>query len=595
MQRTSSTRLTTVNPLSITPLASPDDTQPSRGELRSQLQDCAHRKDWSALQNILAAYPDTCQTKGPGKAHPVLELDLADTRELGDLAEQLPPEAHLPVFVVRGADLRAPDQRIAQLTAHRHSFGLRLENCQIDQPCMDVLTQGAQQAHAAGHPGLRVLGCTHAQAVTADTLFSGALDDDERDIHRSKCGLLDIGIQDLIQASPHLESFALTGLVPIESMPGENGQQHTHGVIDLQPVFGALARTPLRQLHLDNCCSFNLNQNVGVDEDWSTWADSTSVSIQHIQLTRWCLDKEYGDGEARLRYLLGGKGISRPVHGAIHVECADVVQAAHASWALGQALRRRNAEVHVQWECRVNPDPDIRILGEEIHKDESWCAFYSTLLGTDLPKLVDVFRAPLAIKLIRPQMIDLIRMTDVLKWFKNIRALTVANNGRTNWIEAEGPELVQDRESRLVQQMQYREHRVVELLKSLEGQPQLIELDLGHLLDNLAQERLLAAATITEPQSHPPLGKYSDQRLQKYYQGLKTQIEREARRDRIAAEMTAHGLDLGGDSLLIADVASVIARQLQGARGELGESLLSVALTNTTNYAAWEAAASDKV
>lgn len=590
MLRTSSTRLTTASTQSKVSLASSDDTQLPRAELCSQLEDCARRKDWPALQNVLTAYPATYETESPGEARPVLELDLADTRELGDLAEHLPPDAHLPVFVVRGADLRAPDQRIAQLTAHRHSFGLQLENCLIDLPCMDVLTQGAQRALAAGYPGLRVLGCTHAQAVSADTLFSVSLEDDERDAYRQQCGMLDIGIQHLIQASPCLETFALTGLVPIESTPQDNGQLYTHGVIDLQPVFGALARTPLRQLHLDNCCSFNLNQNVGVDEDWSTWADSTSVSIQHIQLTRWCLDNGCADGEARLRYLLGGKGISRPVHGAIHVECADVIQAANASWVLGHALRRRNAEVHVQWECRGTPDQGIRIFGEENHKDESWYAFYTTLLGTDLPSFIDVFRAPLAIKLIRPQMIDLIRMTDAMMWFKNIRALTVANNRRTNWREADGPGLVQDRESRVVQQMRYRERRLVELLQTLEGQPQLIELDLDHLLDNLAQERLLAAATITEPQSHLPLGKYSDQELQDYDQGLQTQIEQEARRDKIAAEMTAHGLDLGGDTPLIADVASVIARRLQGARGVLGESLLSVALTNTTNYAAWEAA-----
>lgn len=584
MQRTSSTRLTTTSALSTATPASSNDSSPQRAELRNQLQDCARRKDWPALQNTLAAYPDTYRTEGPDQAHPVLELDLADTRELGDLAEHLPPDAHLPVFVVRGADLRAPDQRIARLTAHRHSFGLRLENCQIDQPCMDVLTQGAQQAHAAGHPGLRVLGCTHAQAVSADTLFSISLEDDERDAHRQQCGLLDIGIQDLIQASPCLETFALTGLVPIESTPQDNGQLYTHGVIDLQPVFGALARTPLRQLHLDNCCSFNFNQNLGVDEDWSTWANSTSVSIRHIQLTRWCLDQDPGEDGKSLDLLLLGAGISDPAHGPICVECADMAEAAPACLGLATALLRRNAEVHVQWDCRGTPHPYFGCYTKENGRDEAWYSFHEKVLGSCSSKSGD-FQAPLSVKLIRPHTLDLICMSDAVQHFKNIRALTVVDNQRVDYRAADNPELVRDREQ-----------RVVAFLQDLEQQPQLIELDLGHLLDNLAQERLLAAATIRGPQSHLPLGQYSDQELQDYYQGLQTQIEQEARRDRIAAEMTAHGLDLGGDTPLIADVASVIARQLQGARGELGESLLSVALTNTTNYAAWEAAAaSDKV
>ena len=132
--------------------------------IMATLRDPVSGCDWDRAQRFETIVPHTIE-EAYEVADAVSRGDLADIRELGDLAERLPPDAHLPVFVVRGADLRAPDQRIAQLTAHRHSFGLQLENCLIDLPCMDVLTQGAQRALAAGYPGLRVLGCTHAQAV----------------------------------------------------------------------------------------------------------------------------------------------------------------------------------------------------------------------------------------------------------------------------------------------------------------------------------------------------------------------------------------------------------------------------------------------
>ena len=53
MLRTSSTRLTTASTQSKVSLASSDDTQLPRAELCSQLQDCARRKDWPVLQNVL--------------------------------------------------------------------------------------------------------------------------------------------------------------------------------------------------------------------------------------------------------------------------------------------------------------------------------------------------------------------------------------------------------------------------------------------------------------------------------------------------------------------------------------------------------------
>jgi hypothetical protein len=64
MLRTSSTRLTTASTQSKVSLASSDDTQLPRAELCSQLQDCARRKDWPALQNVLTAYPATYEPDG---------------------------------------------------------------------------------------------------------------------------------------------------------------------------------------------------------------------------------------------------------------------------------------------------------------------------------------------------------------------------------------------------------------------------------------------------------------------------------------------------------------------------------------------------
>lgn len=546
----------------------------NRTKLRTLLQDCARRKDWRALHDILAACPDTFKTERHGEPHPVLELDLADARELGDLAEHLPPDAQLPVFVVRGADLLAPDQRIAQLTAHRHSLGLKLENCTVDFGVMLVLTQGATRGQAAGYPGLRVLGCTHTQAMSVCRLFAAGLTADEYEAHEDQCGMLDTGIDQLIGASPHLEVFSMTGLVPSDLMCWANDAELSHVIIDLQPVFAALARTPLRQLHLDNCSSYNFGADTDAMDGWQSWHNSSTVSIQRLELTRWCLQaRGMTPTEAGVLLFLGAAGISGSDRGPVSVECAGMADAPRAAAALGRALRHRHADTTIRWSLTgafIRSD----------HLDEadcSWEAFCMALVPAPAPSNSG-FREPLSLTLRHAHPLDLEPLLERLDDMIHLRSLKFENNER---IERDDPSDTDVCCRRL--------RAVDRLLDTLKRQKNLMALDLDYSFkppgpyQNCEQSEAHRARIAQRDAARC-------HQQSRQYQVLVNQIATDNRRDRIAGKMATLGLDLGQGGRIISDVSTVIARHIDGDRGHLGQSLWSMAQTNQLNHETWSMA-----
>lgn len=543
-----------------TPLQPPPRPAPPSGHtLQDQLQALAQQKDWAAFGTLLAYCPDAYPRRDAAEPAVVLELDITDSSDLGNLADHLPPNAHLPVFMVRGADLSVPDRRIARLTAHRHSLGLQFESCLLDSGVIDVLTQGALEGQAAGHAGLWMLGCTHIQAPAVNTLFSPTLSNDERERHRLECLMVDIGIQDLILASPGLKAFALTGLAPLHLDPDPQDGRGRYRIIDLQPVLRALAHTPLRQLHLDNCCSFNLDQNTDVTDGWAAWEGSEQIAIQQIRLTRWCLDDKTDDFVQRM---WSARGIAGAALGPVLVECADVAQAGRVGSVLGESLRRRGAEVHVRWELSATPGSD---MDHGYAEDARWCMFARMLLRP-APADGKAFKAPLSLTLVHPHTTDLTVLMEPLAQFRNLRSLTVVGYHILN-----GSALCRLQE-------------LNRLLRGLESQDKLGGLDLGPVLEDVHSAALQASGSCaSDVQSEVEASSAR-------YHSVKNRIEWKLHRDRIAERMVSRGLDLGHGDRLIGDVSTVIAQHLQGPPGELSTSLLAVALTNRKNHAAWEAA-----
>jgi len=604
MHRTSSNRLTTVNALSTATPASPQETQPARADIRIQLQDCVRRKDWSALQNILTAYPDTYQPEGPGETHPVLELDLADTRELGDLAEHLPPDAHLPVLVVRGADLRTPDQRIAQLTAHRHSFGLRLENCTVECDVIQQLAEGARQGQEAGHPGLRELAWTNDRLPSVNQLFSRDLDDQTFERNVARCTAGESNLDELIAQSPRLEAFSLSGLIPIPTDTTDTGSNKPYGLLSLNNLLKALSKTPLKQLHLDNisrdCFRFDGDSAEGLD----AWVASKTIGLQMLHLSRWNMGQVHEDpkvnrGELEL---LGTSGLTRSEHGPIQLQCVELNDCDRLAEALGRTLTKRNARTSVAWTM------------DGAWPDHGWELFSRSMMVGE-PPLAGGLKAPLALELHRPHGEDLNCLATNLMRFGMLTSLRVGGVAATD-----------DSGSASDRRPDVSALEMDTLLTQLGDQPNLMRLELDdvltllsttlplHIAEQVAelrraeewQERDLLRAgkrnrtlAMEYRSSLDQLRSLVDEDKAKHAAKTRQQAEwyaqlcgqvRQTRLEQTGQRFVASGFDLGHSHRLDRDVAAVIARQLDRHPGELGESLLSVALTNQANQAAWVAA-----
>lgn len=604
MHRTSLFASTSVKPLDISVQPREQERPLTRIELQIQLQDCARRKDWSALQNILTAYPDTYQPESLGEPHPVLELDLADTRELGDLAEHLPPDARLPVFVVRGADLRAPDQRIAQLTAHRHSYGLRLENCTVECDVIELFAKGARQGQEAGHTGLRELGWTNDRLPSVNQLFARDLDHQTFERHVAQCKAGESNLDELIAQSPQLEAFSLSGLIPIPTDTTDTGSNKAYGLLSLDNLLEALSKTPLKLLHLDNISRDCFRYDGGSAKGLDAWAASKTIGLQMLHLSRWNMGQAHEDpkvnrGELEL---LGASGLVRSEHGPIQLQCVELNDCDRLAEALGRTLTKRNTRTSVAWTM------------DGSGTDHGWDLFSRRLMVGE-PPLAGGLKAPLALELRRPNGEDL-----------NCLATNLMRFGMLTSLRVDGVAATDDSGSTSDRGPDVSALKMDTLLTQLGDQPNLTRLELDDVLTLLAttlplhiaeqvaelrraeewQNRALHRTGKRNPalameyrSSLDQLRSLVDEDKAKHAAKTRQQAEwyaqlcgqvRQTRLERTGQRFVAYGFDLGHSHRLDRDVAAVIARQLDRHPGELGESLLSVALTHQANQAAWAAA-----
>lgn len=585
---------------------------------QAQVQDAASRKDWSAVQNILTAHPDTFQATPLASDHPKLILDVADTRELGDFVEHLPPDAHLPTVVVRGASLVDLDQRITRLTAHRHSHGLRLENCHLDWQVVELLAQGAQEGQALGHVGLRELGWTNDQTPTADELFGSHQPNARFTENQSKFDLGVSNLDEIIRQSPHLEAFALSGIIPIGCDEGENNE--CFRALLPSNLMGALASTPLKRLDLHNFYWVAMQDTEDQDAaDWKAWASSPTVSLDRLHLSHWCMGGvKSGDNlDVNIRNLLGATGIRKGHERPFELSCAHMPEAGDMGETLGKALRERNSALTVQW------------TSVDAIDDDTWAAFSRQLFAPGC-KAGGSFDAPLVLHLDGLQATSILELKNQLPRVTQLKRLTATADCRN--AEVLYPVMINSADGL---------EGFEKLLDEVGNQPLLESVNLDQPIDTFCQmlgklkpdeqyekkisgidtrieelnaqvkavreavkqgalSRFKGASAIRDHKEHITELKIKRQklvehrgreaRLQLQYAQLKQTVALNNTRDEGATHMVQRGFDLGYAIPMDRDVSAVIARQFQGARGDLGNALLPLALTNQYNYQGWRGA-----
>lgn len=589
---------------------------------REALQEFVDRKDWKAMQTLLTECPDTYRQDGRDvdQRH-ALELHGLNIRELGDFAEHFPADAWMPALMINWCDLSGIDTRIQGLTAHRYSHGLWMDNSGIGHEALHQLIEGARQCRLAGHVGLRELGFMFTVVPSMDQMLSRSLPEADFNQDWYQLGPILSELDQLIALSPSLRSFAISGMVPVAQSANEGVVSPRFALVMFDNLLGALSRTPLERLQIDNCSRGNFCYTGDVPIGLHEWEHSKTVAVNELFLTRWNLSQSSADphlaiGEQRL---LGADGILRAGQDWLHLTCHDLHQAAEAARVLANVLIERDSPTTVCW----------TLNGKEA--DKTWAAFADHLFTSndDHPAR---FGALLELQLTCPHREDLHHLTAGLEHFRHLASLVIDD-------QAADEAALNDFASFTTW-----EKSTQTLISSLGKQPFLNRLDIEDLFDELSRTRETCVNHVFQQLNHavihhllfgshqpsraddsvggpgrianPALTQSTSdlQKLQEIrdvvmeyehghtdhrkmlnhsYQRLLSSIERGVRQDRIARHMSEAGLDLGYHHVLDRDVSTVLVGHLRPSwkRGELGHAVLPIALTNKTNYTAWALAA----
>lgn len=305
--------------------------------VRGFVQACVLQRDWTALHETLVRHPDAFAGQPD---HLPLSLDNVSTRDLGDFAAALPPQAHLPVISLQGGDLTEPDQRISALTAHRYSWGLRLDNCRVVDAVWTLLADGARQGQAAGHRGLLELAWTATNHPGPDLWFGSQVPMPQRLEHIDGIEPMASEVSALIAASSQLSTVSLSGVV---------ADRH---LIALAPVLAALACTRVQRLSLALLSSSHFSKDIADEPAWAAWKNA-DIALEELHLSGWSAWTGVGSTAEHegLMALFSSRALQSASGRGLQVVCRDMDRFPLALTALGQAMARRRAPLGLDWDC----------------------------------------------------------------------------------------------------------------------------------------------------------------------------------------------------------------------------------------------------
>lgn len=501
-------------------LHSPADTGPALtpAEIRTSLQDCADRKDWPGLNALWRDHPDTFRD---GPRTQVLTLHIDDSRDLGDFADMLPPEVHLPVILIRHADLTEPDQRLARLTAHPHSLGLQLDDCAVSDEVFEILASGARQGQDEGHPGLRVLACTSMSTQDPDLGW------DEDDAPEPVV----IRLDRLIEASPRLEDFALSGTLDDLT------------VIAPANVFAALAHVPLKRLALHGLTPANFSADTDDPDCWVVWKEA-QLPLEELVLDN-CAPRtsETGQvGSGLLEQLFCASTFSAPRPDPLKVICRSPYgMDPRLCCVLGARLHARGGPLHLELQCRHFWTAGLMLAG---HGAVLWQAG----VFVPVPKVEVTTPVHLTIDGIDPASLgQLASHIDKLPHLTSLRLTTRPGPTTPDPGGSDG-------------------------MDNRTGQ------DLRRLLASLRRHQHLNRLVID-----PQLLQGAPTGLRQEFRAVGIGIEL----DRRARHLLGQGYDIGLGGFN-RDISPMVGRHLlESTPDNLGRTVLPLALTNRTNHALW--------
>lgn len=305
-------------------------------DIHQNIQQCLDRKDFAAAFAGLSAWSRLLYAASPQSR--TLHLTGLDLRELGDFAQRLTPDIHLPVLVLRDCNLVGQDHRIERLTAHPGLHGLEIRggrmSIQTDEaPVISAwaaLAQGAQSRwlqHASGLKQLRWTSDERFQPFSGDPQY---LDNNPFRIVR------DEGLRLLIQHSPQLESMHISGTVA------------KGAYLDMAHALEFLPRTNVEHLCLERCNPLCFSGDIN-DNEWG----ELGARLKTLDVQAWAWfshpsgDSEYqAHGEVACLMMGLHACYANP---DLVLRVTDLQRAPIIGQWLAAVLNDRTEPIHVVW------------------------------------------------------------------------------------------------------------------------------------------------------------------------------------------------------------------------------------------------------
>lgn len=305
-------------------------------DIHQNIQQCLDRKDFGAAFAGLSAWSSLLYAASPQSR--TLHLTGLDLRELGDFAQRLTPDIHLPVLVLQDCDLVGQDPRIERLTAHPGLYGLEIRggrlSIQTDEtPVISAwaaLAQGAQSRSLQHCSGLKQL------RWTSDERFQPFSGDPQYLANNPSRIVRDEGLRLLIQHSPQLESMHISGTVA------------KGAYLDMAHALEFLPQTNVEHLCLERCNPLCFSGDVNDTE----WGD-LGARLKTLDVRAWAwFSQETGDDEYELngQVAFGMMGLHVCADNPdLVLRVTDLQRAPIVGQWLAAALDDRTEPIHVVW------------------------------------------------------------------------------------------------------------------------------------------------------------------------------------------------------------------------------------------------------